>query len=72
MTIDMEEATEVEQDLFSDRDHEEPVRSTIPPAPLGQSVSQFPSQFMGSSALYFQCIVHSGYNIPNRSLGRKL
>ncbi|KAL5507494.1 hypothetical protein ACEPAH_6950 [Sanghuangporus vaninii] len=53
MTIDMEEATEVEQELL--RDRQVPVRSTTPPIPSNvtsnQSVSQFPSQFLGSNLL---------------------
>ncbi|KAL5528647.1 hypothetical protein ACEPAF_7783 [Sanghuangporus sanghuang] len=53
MTIDMEEATEVEQELL--RDRQVPIRSTTPPipsnVPSNQSVSQFPSQFLGSNLL---------------------
>ncbi|EJD02739.1 uncharacterized protein FOMMEDRAFT_167911 [Fomitiporia mediterranea MF3/22] len=53
MTIDMEEATEVEQSLLENR--QAPIMSTTPPLPssntLGQSMSQFPSQFLGSNLL---------------------
>ena len=52
-TIEMEEATEIEQEPLSES--EPPARSTTPPAPpnmtLRQSVSQFPSQFLGSSTI---------------------
>ncbi|KAL5485409.1 hypothetical protein ACEPAI_8051 [Sanghuangporus weigelae] len=53
MTIDMEEATEVEQELL--RDRQVPIKSTTSPIPSNvksnQSVSQFPSQFLGSNLL---------------------